>query len=124
MTDSNKDKAVAFLNMASSGKVDEAYSKYVSDRFRHHNPFFEGSAMALAAGMKENAQQNPDKILEIKRVITEDEFVVIHSHVRQNADALGAAVVHIFRFEDGRIAELWDVGQTIPETSSNENGMF
>jgi len=124
MADSNKDKAVAFLNTASSGKVDEAYSKYVSDRFRHHNPFFEGSAKSLATGMIENARKNPNKVLEVKRVITEDEFVVIHSHVRQNSSDRGAAVVHIFRFEDGRIAELWDIGQPIPETSSNENGMF
>ena len=34
------------------------------------------------------------------------------------------AVVHIFRFEGGRIAELWDLGMPIPEDSVNENGMF
>ena len=35
-----------------------------------------------------------------------------------------AAVVHFFRFEKGRIAEMWDVGQEIPSDSPNENGMF
>ena len=29
----------------------------------------------------------------------------------------GIALVHIFRFEAGRIAELWDIGQPVPENS-------
>jgi predicted SnoaL-like aldol condensation-catalyzing enzyme len=74
--------------------------------------------------MKANAQQNPNKVLEVKRVIVEGELVVTHSHVRQSPEALGAAVVHIFRFEEGKIVELWDLGQPIPEKSLNENGMF
>ena len=44
MADSNKNAAVSFLKMAASGKVQEAYSKFVGEGFRHHNPFFEGSA--------------------------------------------------------------------------------
>jgi predicted SnoaL-like aldol condensation-catalyzing enzyme len=124
MSDQYKEAAVAFLTLASRGDVDEAYSKYVGKGFKHHNPFFEGTAEALQAGMKANAQQNPDKILEVKRVITEGDFVVTHSHVRQNPDALGAAVVHIFRFEKCKIVELWDLRQPVPEKSLNENGMF
>ena len=124
MSDQYKDAAVTFLTMASSGKASEAYSKYIGQGFKHHNPYFEGSAEALQAAMKENAKQNPAKILDVKRVIAEGDFVVIHSHVRQNPEALGVAVVHIFRFEMGQIVELWDLGQAVPEKSLNENGMF
>ena len=124
MSDSNKDAATSFLNLASSGKVDEAYSKFVGNRFRHHNAFFEGSMEALRAGMKENAIQNPAKVFEVKRVIAEGDFVVTHSHVRQKPGDLGASVVHIFRFEYGKIVELWDLGQPIPEKSPNQYGMF
>lgn len=124
MADSHKDAAVFFLKLAASGKVHEAYSKFVGAEFRHHNPFFEGSAESLRAGMEENALQNPNKVLEVKRVIAEGEFVVVHSHVRQTPGDLGAAAVHIFRFEKGRIAELWDLGQPVPEKSLNQYGMF
>lgn len=122
--DRNKDAAVYFLKLAASGKVREAYSKFVGAGFRHHNPFFEGSAEALMAGMEENARQNPNKVLEVKHAIAEGDFVAVHSHVRQEPDDLGAAVVHIFRFENGRIVELWDLGQPVPEKSPNQYGMF
>jgi predicted SnoaL-like aldol condensation-catalyzing enzyme len=108
MIDSNKEAAVSFLRLAAGGKVREAYSKFVGAGFRHHNPFFEGSAEALMAGMEENARQNPSKVLEVKRAIAEGEFVAVHSHVRQKPDDLGATVVHIFRFEQGRIRTFTD----------------
>jgi predicted SnoaL-like aldol condensation-catalyzing enzyme len=44
--------------------------------------------------------------------------------VRQNPHDRGGVVVHVFRFDGERIAELWDVGQSIPEKMVNENGMF
>ena len=124
MADSNKNAAVSFLKLAASGKVQEAYSKFVGDGFRHHNPFFEGSAESLQAGMQANALQNPGKVLDVKRVIAEGELVVVHSHVQQKPSERGAAVIHIFRFENDRIVELWDLGQPIPDESPNRFGMF
>ena len=120
----NKSKAISFLNKASSGEVNEAFAEFIGAEFKHHNPFFEGTAEALKAGMKANAKQNPAKVMEVKRVIVEGDFVVTHSHVRQNPVHRGTVVVHIFRFEDGKIVELWDVGQPISESSLNQNGMF
>ena len=120
----NKDIAVSFLEMAAGGNVSEAYSKFVGAGFLHHNPFFEGTAKALQAGMEENAHQNPNKVFEVKRVIAEGNLVVTHSHVRQKPADPGAAVVHIFRFKNGKIVELWDLGQPILNKSINKNGMF
>jgi predicted SnoaL-like aldol condensation-catalyzing enzyme len=124
MKDSNKDIAVSFLEMASSGNVSEAYAKFVGAGFKHHNPFFEGSAESLQAGMEQNARQNPNKVLEVKRAIADGEFVVVHLHVRQKPEDPGAALAHIFRFENGKIVELWDIGQPVPEKSPNQHGMF
>src|SRR5512147_2696727 len=124
MTDSNKDAAISFLQMSSSGKVREAYAKYVAVGFRHHNPFFEGSPEALMIAMEENARQNPNKSLDVKRAISEGEFVAVHSYVQPKPGVPGASVIHIFRFENGRIVELWDVGQPMPKESPNQYGMF
>jgi predicted SnoaL-like aldol condensation-catalyzing enzyme len=119
-----KEKAVSFLRHAASGDVCEAYRSYIGTGFRHHNAFFRGDADSLMLAMEDNAAKNPHKIFEVKLALEEGDFVMVHSHVRQKPEDLGAAVVHIFRFQDDRIIELWDLGQPIPEDSPNENGMF
>ena len=124
MTDQNKESAISFLKLASSGKVRDAYSKFVGEGFKHHNPYFEGSAEALEAGMQENADQNPEKSLDVKQALAEGDLVAVYSEVHHRRGDHGAAVVHIFRFENGRIVELWDVGQEVPENSPNQYGMF
>jgi len=119
-----KEKAVSFLQLVASGDVREAYKRYSSPDFRHHNPFFQGDADSLMLAMEENAVTNPDKVFEVKQVIGEGDMVAVHSHVKQNKADPGGAVVHIFRFHNDLIVEFWDVGQAIPENSPNENGMF
>ncbi|MEH7375412.1 nuclear transport factor 2 family protein [Neobacillus drentensis] len=119
-----KEKAVSFLQLVASGKVREAYQTYISPDFRHHNPYFHGDAESLMLAMEENSTMNPHKILEVKLVLQERDMVSVYSHVKQNPEDLGGAVVHIFRFQDNQIVELWDIGQPLPEDSPNENGMF
>ncbi len=74
--------------------------------------------------MQTNANENPDKVLEIQRILQDDDEVAVFSRIRQKPEDIGFAVVHIFRFEDDRIVELWDIGQAIPKDSVNENGML
>jgi predicted SnoaL-like aldol condensation-catalyzing enzyme len=123
-THSLKDAAIEFLTLAASGKVSEAYERHVGAGFRHHNPYFRGDAASLSDAMQANAARNPSKVLEVQRALQDGEEVAVFSHVRQHPGDRGAAVVHIFRFDKGRIVELWDVGQAVPESSVNENGMF
>ncbi|KPL58863.1 nuclear transport factor 2 family protein [Rossellomorea vietnamensis] len=119
-----KEIAVSFLERIASGDVRGAFKNYAENDFQHHNPYFRGDAESLMQAMEENAAKNPDKIFEVKRAMEDGESVAVHSHVRQNPDDPGAVVVHIFRFENGKIVELWDIGQPIPEESLNENGVF
>jgi predicted SnoaL-like aldol condensation-catalyzing enzyme len=118
-----KETAIAFLKLASSGKLDDAYSK-VSPTFRHHNPHFAGDAESLKAGMADAAKKFPNTTLEVQRVFVDNDLVAVHSRVSHGPDQPDIAVVHIFRFEGDRIAELWDVGMQAPPDSPNKNGMF
>ena len=90
----------------------------------HHNPYFAGDAESLKAGMAEAHEKFPDTTLEVQRVFEEGDLVAVHSRVQHAPDTPEIAVVHIFRFEGDRIAELWDIGQEAPKDSPNENGMF
>jgi predicted SnoaL-like aldol condensation-catalyzing enzyme len=124
MRGSHKESAVAFLQAVAAGRVREAFERYVGGGFKHHNPFFRGDAASLMEAMEQNARKNPNKRLEIQTAIEEADRVAVFSRVRQKPEDAGAAVVHIFRFEGGRIVELWDIGQAVPENVANENGMF
>lgn len=121
---SHKDAAISFMRLVTSGKVREAYERHVDASFRHHNAYYRGDRDSLLRAMEENAAKNPNKGLDIKRALQDGSYVVLHSHVRQHPQDRGAAVIHIFRFENGLIAELWDVGQPLPPESPNQHGMF
>ena len=121
---SRKESAIKFLQMVSSGKVREAYRDYVGQDFRHHNPYFPGDANSLIEAMDENASENPDKTFEVHQALEDGDLVAVHGKVRHKPEDLGAALVHIFRFEGDHIVELWDLGQDVPEESPNKNGMF
>jgi predicted SnoaL-like aldol condensation-catalyzing enzyme len=118
-----KETAISFLKLASSGKLDDAYSK-VSPTFRHHNPYFAGETESLKAGMAEAAMKFPHTTLEVQRVLADGDLVAVHSRVSHGPDQPDIAVVHIFRFAGEQIAELWDVGIQAPPDSPNKNGMF
>jgi predicted SnoaL-like aldol condensation-catalyzing enzyme len=118
------DAAVDFLQLIVSKRISEAYSKYVGPDFRHHNPFFRGDVESLMVAMEEDAEANPDKILEIQRVLQDENLVAVHSWIRQKPGDRGAALVHIFRFEGDLILELWDGTQAVPKDSPNKHGMF
>jgi predicted SnoaL-like aldol condensation-catalyzing enzyme len=119
-----KEIAINFLKHTASGDVRGVYKKYVGKNFIHHNPYFRGDAESLMIAMEENAAQNPGKIIEIQRAIQEGNLVAVHSRVRMKPDDAGIALVHIFRFNDNLIEELWDIAQPTPDNSPNEHGMF
>lgn len=119
-----KDIATRFLQLAASGRVHEIIATDVAPGFRHHNPWFASNGESLFAAMDQNARDNPGKRLDIQRVLRDGDLVAVHSKVVHSPHDRGFATVHIFRFEDGRIAELWDLAQAVPEDSPNEGGMF
>ena len=123
-TDDHKHIATDFLMLASKGNSRVAFDKYVAKNFKHHNIHFKGDAESLMVAMEENAKKYPDKICKIERSLEDGNLVATHSHVHQHPTDPGVAVVHIFRFEEDKIAELWDLGQPVPLETINENGMF
>lgn len=116
--------ALEFIRLAASSEVQSAHQLHAAEDFRHHNGYFPGDANSLMRAMEKNAIQFPQKRLDIKRTIAEGEFVVVHSHVILKPGDSGAALCHIFRFDGLKVAELWDIGQPVPDNSPNQYGMF
>jgi predicted SnoaL-like aldol condensation-catalyzing enzyme len=125
MTDmTHKEAAVSFLQMTAAGQVEQAFARFAAPQFRHHNPHFAGDAAAIQAGMLENAARFPEMLFEVQRALADGPLVAVHSRARMTPDGADIAIVHILRFEGGRIAEMWDIGQAQPDPMPNEHGMF
>lgn len=120
----NRGIASEFLRMCARGDVREAYARFVSDDFVHHNPWFAGDRESLLVAMEQSATANPNKAFEVKQVIDGGDRVAVHSLLTRADAGLQYAVVHIVRMEQGRIVELWDLAQELPGDSPNANGMF
>jgi predicted SnoaL-like aldol condensation-catalyzing enzyme len=123
-TESNREIAVEFLTRAARGEARDAMRRYAAPGFVHHNPWFAPDAESLATAMDANAREHPQKELHVERTIAEGPLVVVRARVQHDPSEQPAAVVHIFRFDEGRIQELWDIGQETPADSPNTAGMF
>jgi predicted SnoaL-like aldol condensation-catalyzing enzyme len=120
----NKNRAISFLKFIIENKIKEAYEKFVSSNFIHHDPHFKGTREALFTAMKENAEESPTKEIDIKYALEESDKIAVFSHIKQSPSEIGMAAVHLFRFKDQKIIEMWSIHQSIPEHIVNEYGMF
>jgi len=119
-----KDAAIDFLRLTAAGQVDDAFTRYAAPSFRHHNPWFASDAATIQAGMRANAAAHPQMEFEVLRALADGAQVAVHSRACMAPGTPNIAVVHILRFEDGKIAEMWDIGQPEPSPMANELGMF
>jgi len=121
----NKEIAVAFFNMIfNEHKVAEAFEQYADPTYIQHNPMAATGAQPAIDFLGPYLEGMPEASAEIKRVIAEGDLVAIHNNPKMNAEDRGRAVVDIFRLENGKVVEHWDVVQDVPEKSANDNTMF
>ena len=95
----------------------------MGDRYKQHNPLVGDGPEGLRAFIQFLKSNFPEAKSEIKKIIAEDNYVVLHVHSFRTPK-VQRAIIEIFRLENGKIDEHWDVIQEIPETSKNPNGMF
>ena len=105
-------------------KPAEAFERYGGPYYRQHNPTAPDGKDAIIALLSQWLPTVPGLRYDIKRIVSSGDMVWIHSHVTTGPDDRGQAVVDIFRLEDGKVVEHWDVGTAVPETSLNDNTMF
>jgi predicted SnoaL-like aldol condensation-catalyzing enzyme len=120
----NKEAATDFLRLVVAHREAEAFRRFVGPGFVHHNPFSAPDAASLQAGMEESGASMPGLSLEILHALEDGDLVAVHSRLKPAPEGPTMAVVHLFRFSDGKMAEFWDVGQPVPGTMANSLGMF
>jgi predicted SnoaL-like aldol condensation-catalyzing enzyme len=123
--ETNKQTVIAFYTLAFNDKrPEEAVQRYVGDRYTQHNPLAGDGPGPFVEFVKAYTGQFPELNVEIKRVIAEGDLVLTHGLIKTSPEDRGTAAADIFRVEDGKIVEHWDVLQAVPETAANDNTMF
>lgn len=120
----NKESAVKFLQQVIAGNIDEAYRKYVDMEGKHHNFYFPAGFQVLKKAMINNQYDFPNKQFLIKHVLGDGDLVAVHSQLIMKEGGESMAVVHLFRFSDHKITEMWDIGHPVPGDSPNTDGPF
>lgn len=119
-----KATVLAFYETALNQRDADAAIQYVGSHYRQHNPLVADEYPGLRkylAWIQENFPQSHSKIL---RVFADGDYVLLHVHRVRAPGTRGDAIVDIFRLEDGKIVEHWDIIQPVPEASTNANTMF
>jgi predicted SnoaL-like aldol condensation-catalyzing enzyme len=123
-TEANKVAVLAFYDAALNQKDFEAARRYLGPRYIQHNPNAADGIDGFAAFIAATRARTPDSHSRILRVIAEGDYVVLHVRKVPRPGDLGKAIVDIFRLENGRIVEHWDVSQDIPERTASGNPIF
>ena len=123
-TDENKKVVLAFYEAGLNRKDFAAAAKFFGPRYVQHNPTATDGPGGFGKFLDYLRTQYPESHAEIKRVLAEGNFVVLHVLERLRPHDRGNAIVDIFRLENGKIIEHWDVKQPVPESPANPNGMF
>ena len=125
LTEQNKKNVVDFYEGVFSKHQVQTYSdRYIGTQYIQHNPYVADGKAPFVNYFTQYFKEHHDARNTIKRVVAEGDLVVLHVHSTQNAQDRGEAVVDIFRVEQGKIVEHWDVIQSIPAESANRNTMF
>src|SRR3989440_9741369 len=120
----NKKAVLDFYEKGLNQKDFDAASKHFGATYVQHNPIAADGPQGFKAFVEFLKSKFPQSRSEVKRVFAEGDYVILHVHAMREPGTRGAAIVDIFRLEDGKIVEHWDVVQPIPEKAANANGMF
>ncbi|MEU5318526.1 nuclear transport factor 2 family protein [Streptomyces sp. NPDC021056] len=122
--DHHKAVAVAVLKGLFEEGDTEVVDRHVRADLIQHNPFVPDGAEALKELAGAIHEQFPDAEYGVKRVLAQNDLVLVHSHLVLTPGTRGTAVADILRFQGERIAEHWTVAQEVPESTANGNDMF
>ena len=122
--ETNKKAVQEFYDLIINKKDFEAARKYMGSRYKQHNPLVADRPEGLREFVEFLKTNHPEAKSEIVRTFAEGDYVILHVHSLRAPNTRGRAIVEIFRLENGKIEEHWDVIQEIPAESANPNGMF
>lgn len=122
--EANRKTVLAFYEKGLNQKDADAALAYVGDRYVQHNPNAADGPDGFRKFIGFLREKFPNSHSEIKRSFVDGDYVILHVRAVREPGSKGNAIVDIFKLENGKVVEHWDVVQAIPETPANNNTMF
>ncbi|CUU20516.1 putative SnoaL-like aldol condensation-catalyzing enzyme [Bradyrhizobium sp. JR7.2] len=122
--EANRAAVLAFYEKGLNQKDADAALAYVGNRYVQHNPNAPDGPDGFRKFIGFLREKFPSSHSEVKRSFVDGDFVILHVHSVREPGSRGRAIVDIFKLENGKIVEHWDVVQDIPENPANNNTMF
>lgn len=122
--ETNKRVVLEFYEQAINRKDFAAAAKFLGPRYIQHNPTAADGVQGLEKFVAFLREKFPNAHSEVKRVLVDGDYVILHVHAIREPGTRGFAIMDIFRLENSKIVEHWDVRQEIPTEAANSNTMF
>jgi predicted SnoaL-like aldol condensation-catalyzing enzyme len=123
-TEANKALAVSIIEDVLMGQNPNNITNYIAEDYIQHNPGIDNGLAGIQAAVDYLISiNNMFQYTTIHKVIGEGNFVLTISEGQWNGTT--NAFYDLFRMENGKAVEHWDVIQPVPTTGlANNNGMF
>lgn len=122
--EANRKVVLDFYEKGLNQKDADAAIALMGDRYVQHNPNAADGPEGFRKFIGFLKEKFPNSKSEIKRALVDGDYVILHVHAVREPGTRGSAIIDIFKLENGKIVEHWDVVQPIPDNPANNNGMF
>ena len=125
LTQANKDLVLKAYQELFGNHDLTALDRYWADAYIQHNPYIgDGREAVKTFLLGLGIDSWPTQQVKFERVIAEGDLVMLQTAQPASDTSSGTVIVDIFRVEDGKIVEHWDVIQQIPDDATNPRTMY
>ena len=121
MIDNKKMVAEFYQNLFGDKNID-VIDKYIGDVYIQHNPMVVDGKEALRKALEGWFKGAPKTQIDIQHIAADGNFVYLHTKTKSGDKT--ASLIDIFRIENGKLVEHWDIRQEVPENAVNPHPMF
>ncbi|WP_244373401.1 nuclear transport factor 2 family protein [Streptomyces griseorubiginosus] len=124
MSAENKKIVTRFYEELFSHGNKEVIDELVGTTYINHNPQGVDGPEGIKNFITFFRETFPERTKTTHRVLAEDDLVLLHTESAPAPGATPSVVVDIYRVEDGKIVEHWDVIQEVPGTVVGGHDLF